>query len=110
MGFVLLIVVVVLLLGSILAWVLLRRQRFVPPPPVVPEPQEDPAARAARHQVIDQRGTELLDRRVDLDQRRGTLAGDSAVYDAFDQLERRFHAGEMSEDEFEAEKIRILGG
>ncbi len=111
MGFVLLIVVIlIVVLGLALAWVVFRRQRLTSPPPVVREPQEDPGARQARHRAIEQRGAELLERRVDLDQRRDTLTGDSAVYDAFDRLERRYRAGEISEDEFEAGQIRILGG
>jgi hypothetical protein len=108
MGFVILIVV--LILGSALVLVLFRQRRLSPPLPVEVEPSESISTREARHQVIEQRGTELLERRVDLDLRRGTLTGDSAVYDAFDRLEHRFQAGEISEDEFEAGKIQILGG
>ena len=111
MGLVLLMVVIlVVVLGLAVAWVLLRRQNPMPVPPAVTEFPEDPAAREARHRVIEQRGTELLDRRVDLDQRRGTLTGDSVVDNALGVLESRYRTGEISEDEFEAGKIRILGG
>lgn len=111
MGFVFLIVVIlVVVLGLAVGLVVLRRQRPAPLPPAVTELPEDPGLREARHRVIEQRGTELLDRRVDLDQRRGTLAGDSVVDNALDVLESRYRAGEISEDDFEAGKIRILGG
>jgi hypothetical protein len=105
-----LVVVVVLILGAALALVFLYRPRPTPPPIIEAEPDEDPAVREARHRVIDERGSELLGRRVDLDLRRGTLTGDSEVYDALDHLESQFRAGEISEVEFEAGKIRILGG
>lgn len=107
----LLALVVVLVLALVTAAILLLRRRRPEPIPV-PEapPQIDPAAEAARHKAIDERGSELLERRVDLDARRGTLTGDSAVYDAFDRLEAQFRAGEITEDEFEARKVRILGG
>lgn len=108
MGFFLLIVVVIL--GLVLALVVFRRQRLTPPPPAQTAPQESLAAREARHQVIEQRGSELLERRVELDARRGTLTGDSSIDAALDRLEHRFRAGEISEDQFEAQKIQILGG
>ena len=111
MGLLLLIVVlVVLILGAALAWLLLRRRRSIPTAAIEVEPEEDPAAREARHRVIEERGSELLERRVDLDTRRGTLVGDDEVNDAFDRLEAQLRAGEISEDEFEAGKIRLLGG
>lgn len=102
--------IAILILGLALALVVARRRRRVPAPAVEPMPAENGAEREARHEFIEQRGTELLERRVDLDARRGTLTGDSGVNDAFDRLERRFRAGEISEDEFEEGKIRILGG
>jgi hypothetical protein len=111
MGLLLLIVVlIVLILGAVSALALLRRLRPTFPPAIEVEPDEDPAVREARHRVIEERGSELLERRADLDTRRGTLAGDDDVNDAFDQLEAQFRAGEISEYEFEAGKIRILGG
>lgn len=106
----LIVALVVLVLGAALALVLFRRSRQMPPPVIESGPDEDPALREARHRDIDERGSELLERRVALDLRRGTLTGDSEAYDAFDRLEARFRAGEISEDEFEAGKIRILGG
>jgi len=104
-----LVVVLVLVLGAV-AVLLLRRRQPAPMPVSEAAPIIDPAAEAARHRAIDERGSELLERRVDLDGRRGTLAGDSAIYDAFDRLEAQFRAGEITEDEFEARKVRILGG
>ena len=108
MGFFLLIVV--LILGLALALVVFRRRRLTPPAPVEAVTQESAAVRGARHRVIEERGTELLERRVDLDARRGTLTGDSRVDDALVRLEQRFRAGEISEDQFEAGKVQILGG
>jgi hypothetical protein len=103
-------VIALIILGMAVALVVFRRRRVALPVPVETEPQDDSATRAARHQVVEQRGAELLERRVDLDSRRGTLTGDSAIYDAFDRLEHKYRAGEISEDEFEAGKIEILGG
>jgi hypothetical protein len=110
MGLLLAIVVVLVLALGTAAILLLRRRRPVPLPVPEAPPKVDPAAEAARHKAIDERGSALLERRVDLDARRGTLTGDSAVYDAFDRLEAQFRAGQISEDEFEARKILILGG
>jgi hypothetical protein len=75
-----------------------------------PEVEEDQQARHARHQQLDERGAELLQRRVDLDMRRGTLGGNTELYDALEQLESRLRAGDIGEDEYEREKVRLLGG
>jgi uncharacterized membrane protein len=101
-------VFLVLVLG--LAAVALRRQKT--PPPEFEEPGVDDSAeeRHVLHQALDERGTELLQRRVDLDMRRGTLGGNVEVYEAFEELEKRLRAGEISEEEFEREKIRLLNG
>jgi hypothetical protein len=104
------VVVVFLILALGLAAIALRREKSPPPPIAEPEPGEDPAERHARQQALDERGTELLQRRVDLDMRRGTLGGNTEVYQAFEELESRLRAGEISEDEFEREKVRLLGG
>jgi hypothetical protein len=50
-----------------------------------------------------------LERRAELDARRGALGGQSEIFDAFEKLEQRLRAGEITEDEFEAEKIHLLG-
>jgi uncharacterized membrane protein len=104
------VVVVFLVLALGLAAIALRREKSPPPPLREPERGEDPAERHARQQALDERGTELLQRRVDLDMRRGTLGGNTEVYQAFEELESRLRAGEISEDEFEREKVRLLGG
>lgn len=88
----------------------LRRQTPIAPPPVVEPAQKDLDALRARQRVLDARGSELLARRVELDARRGTLGGDTTIDAAFVELEQRLRCGEISEDEFEAEKIRLLGG
>lgn len=106
---VLVVVAIVLVAAFAVVWVLRRRPAPAPPPPPVP-PAEDASAREARHRSIDRRGSELLDRRVELDGRRGTLAGHGEVEDEFDRLEASYRAGEISEEQFEAAKIRLLGG
>lgn len=107
---VLVVLAIVLAVGLGIA-IVLRKQARTTTADVVPvEPAEDETTREARHRAVDQQGSELLERRVDLDGRRGTLTGDAGVYAAFDDLERRFRAGTISEDEFETEKVRILGG
>jgi hypothetical protein len=76
------------------------------PQPIAPV--EDEAHRRERQNAAEEIGTELIQRRVALDGRRGPLAGDTLLLDEFERLEQRLHAGEISEDEFEAEKIRLL--
>lgn len=102
--------VLFLALAAGLAAIALRREPS--PPPDFPQPgaADDAEARHAVHQMLDERGTELLRRRVDLDLRRGTLGGNTEVYEAFEALEARLRAGDISEDEFEREKVRLLGG
>jgi uncharacterized membrane protein len=102
--------VIVLIVVIGFAVLALRRRHPYPPATIAAEPEEDPAAREARHRAIDVRGSELLERRVELDARRGTLAGDAEVDDAFDRLEERLRSGEISEAEFEVEKVRLLSG
>jgi hypothetical protein len=81
-----------------------------PPRAGTVQPREDAAHREARHHAVDELGTELIERRVELDSTRGTLGGDRALLEALDRLEERRRKGEISDDEFEAEKIRLLGG
>ncbi|HEX6506692.1 MAG TPA: hypothetical protein VF221_03580 [Chloroflexota bacterium] len=104
------VIVVVLVLAAGVAVIALRRSRTAPPPPIAVEPEEDPAVREARHHAIDEQGSELLERRVELDTRRGTLAGDDEVNDAFDELLKRLRSGEITEEQFEGEKVRLLSG
>ena len=104
------IVLIFLALALGLAGVALRREKS-PPPPIAERGNEiDAAANHALQQALDERGTELLQRRVDLDMRRGTLGGNSEIYEAFEDLEGRLRAGEITEEEFEREKIKLLGG
>ena len=111
MSILLLVVLAIVLASGVGIAVVLRKRARTPTATVVPtEPAEDQSVREARHRAVDKLGSELLDRRVELDGRRGTLTGDAEVYAAFDDLERQFLAGTISEDEFEAAKIRILGG
>ncbi len=107
--FAIVIVLIVVLAVAVLAVRRPHQTAQVSAPP--PAPLEDELeARRARRRVLQEQEDELLDRRVQLDQRRGTLGGDMQLYDALDRLEQRFEAGDISEDEFESEKVRLLGG
>lgn len=103
------VIVIVVFLALAVGIAVLSRRRGLPVPPPIVEPEEDPDVRRARQQELNERGQELLERRVELDARRGTLLGHSDVYAKFEDLEDRLRSGEISEDEFEAEKIRLLG-
>ncbi len=110
-SWIVIVVILLVLLVLVAGVVVLARSQATPVPPLVAEtPREDPALRRARQEALDRQGTDLLERRVELDARRGTLGGDSDVYDAFEQLEARFQRREMSEQEFEEAKVRLLGG
>jgi hypothetical protein len=106
-----LIIVVFLALAAVAGYYALRRQpaRF-PQPVIKTEEQEDLAARRARQAALEPIESELLERRMELDAKRGPLAGDSAVYDAFVELEEKLRSGQITEEEFEAQKVTILGG
>jgi hypothetical protein len=74
-------------------------------------PRQSPVADwSAARQAAEERGTELLDRRIALDDRRGPLQGNAWIDDAMAALEQRRDRGEISESEFESEKIKLLGG
>src|SRR5947209_5109494 len=103
------VVLVFVMLAGTLAVIALRRQRN-PPTISVEKSGEDEAAKRVRHDLLERRGSELLQRRVDLDARRGTLGGNTEVYEAFEHLEAQLRAGTISESEFEQEKVRLLGG
>ena len=104
----LVILLIFVILGAAIAVAAVRRREAEPPSP--PLLEEDPATRVERQEALEARGTELLHRRIELDTRRGPLGGETAVYEAFVELERRLRAGEISEADFETEKIRLLGG
>jgi hypothetical protein len=111
MTFGVVLVVVLFLALAVLGGIYALRQREpVPPVPLGMGRSDDAAERRARHQTVDTLGSELLQRRADLEARRGTLMGDSQVYDEFVALEDRLRSGEITEDEFEREKLRLLGG
>lgn len=101
----------VLLVASLALSVLLARRRRPTDGAagVVPADQEDDAAaREARHRMVDERGSELIERRVELDARRGTLGSYADIDGEFSRLQQRLESGEISEDEFEREKVRLL--
>lgn len=103
-------VVIVLALAAVLAVYLVRSRDTVPQAIRLQEPPEDWEARRARQQAIDIQGSELLQRRIDLDAKRGTLGGDAGIDHAFKGLEERLRSGEIDEQQFELEKIKLLGG
>jgi len=99
----------------ILLLVLVMRARARSPAAAPPRSRtvphrEDATEREARHQAVDELGTELIERRVELDSRRGTLGGDRDLLASLDRLEERRRNGEISDEQFEAEKVRLLGG
>lgn len=106
------VIVILIFLGLAVgvAVVAMRRSQIAPPPPPKVIEEEDPESRRARQAQAAERGTELLERRLALDARRGTLGGDTQLYDALDDLQERLRSGQISEDEYEQEKVRLLGG
>ena len=104
-----LVIALVVLLAFAVAAVLLRTRAAVPPVRVR-EPSEDFEERQQRQRAVESLGRDLLDRRVALDARRGPLQGNMTLDEELDDLERSFRSGEITEDEFERRKIRLLGG
>ncbi|GAC1326404.1 MAG: hypothetical protein NVS2B16_06900 [Chloroflexota bacterium] len=86
----------------------LRRRPAAEQVEAAPAGEADRVAREERRHMADERGSELIQRRIDLDTRRGTLGSYFDVNDAFTRLEQRFKDGEISEEEFEAEKVQLL--
>jgi uncharacterized membrane protein len=105
-----LIALILLLLLVLILRARARSPAAAPRRPGTVQPHEDAAEREARHQAVDELGTELIERRVELDSRRGTLGGDRDLLEALDRLEERRRNGEISDEQFEAEKVRLLGG
>ena len=93
---------------SVVAWQ--RRQGATNQVPPWVAKQGDTASRKARQEAATAQGTELVERRVELDSRRGTLGGNEALDRALEDLERRLQVGEITADDFEREKVRLLGG
>jgi len=108
------ILVLVLLIVLLVAFVPVMMVLLGAAPPVddveTEDVEEEPAERRSRQAVLEPIENALLQRRVDLDATRGMLGGDNDLLDALDELERRRMAGGMSEEDFEAEKVRLLGG
>jgi DNA-binding transcriptional MerR regulator len=105
-----LIVAFFLLLASGLALYFVRRPSEAPPPEDVTAAMDDAAERHVRQEALERRSSELLERRAEMDSRRDALGGQKEIFDAFEELERRLQSGGVSEEEFEQEKMRLLGG
>lgn len=103
------VVVLLILCVAVVAALLYRSRRQAsasePIQNVLVEPT-DPVERERAETV----GSQLLARRVELDARRGALGGDAGIEEEFEGLLQKFAAHEISEEQFEREKIRLLGG
>ncbi|GAC1468771.1 MAG: hypothetical protein PVSMB1_17470 [Gemmatimonadaceae bacterium] len=105
------VVVAVGVIVTVLAYYFVHRDTSVPPPVSFPiDEVEDSAERQARIDVLEERGSELLHRRAALDATRGTLGGNTQIFDEFEELEQRLRGGEIDDAEFERRKIELLGG
>lgn len=102
--------VAVILVALVAAAVLTRRSAQPESNESQPAPEIDPEERRRQRQAAVDRGDDLLDRRVELDSRRGTLGGNVLLDDALQELAARHERGEISDAEFEVEKTRLLGG
>jgi hypothetical protein len=80
------------------------------PSPTPPPTLEDLTERRDREAALAEQEDALLDRRVLLDASRGTLGGDVQLDQALVDLEARYRSGAISEEVFEAEKVKLLGG
>lgn len=109
MVIVIIVLVVVLLAFTMGAVLWLARPGSPPAGPPSPAPQTQPGDEA-QQRAAQAHGTELLERRIALDGRRGPLQGDYELDSRLEQLEDQVRRGEISEEDFEAEKIRLLGG
>ena len=86
-------------------------RRSAPTPPTRSERSEAiDEIRRERQRASEALGSVLLDRRVQLDSRRVALQGVSHIEDQVHELEERLQAGEITEDQFEQEKSRLLSG
>jgi hypothetical protein len=104
-------IVVLLLLAAAIAFIIWRGSAVESTRQQTAGPETgSEAERTDRVDALEDLGDDLLQRRVELDSRRGTLAGQTDLFDELEKLDQRFRLGEISEDEFEAEKFRILSG
>ena len=101
--------VAVVLVVAIVVFLARTHGTRAPTPPAI-APARDAAADDETRRALREHEDELLERRIELDARRGTLMGESQIEDAFVELEDRLRAGEIDEDEFERQKVRLLGG
>jgi uncharacterized membrane protein len=106
----LILLVVLLVLFAVATASIVLRRRPPAPPDLSARSEAIEEVRRERQRAAEALGTELLDRRVQLDARRGPLAGYSQIDEEFRALEQRLQAGEITEEEFEREKSRLLGG
>lgn len=102
----LLVVLVVFLIGVTFLFLVWYR----PPSPLPSPPPPAPPAPPPPSRELEQLGSELLARRIDLEARRGALQGNESLDQAFTRLEERLRQGDITPEEFEREKIRLLGG
>lgn len=106
----LVLLVVLLLLFAVATASIVLRRRPPGPPDLSSKSDAIEEVRRERQRAAEALGAELLDRRVQLDSRRGPLAGYSQIDEQFHALEQRLQAGEITEEEFEGAKSRLLGG
>lgn len=104
------VIVAVVLVAVVALFFYARRSRPLEPPGMPIAIPSGGLEQQARRQALQVHGNELLERRVDLESRRGTLTGDDQVFDALVAVQDRFQRGEITEDEYEAEKVRLLSG
>ena len=102
--------VVLLLLFAVATASIVLRRRTPAPPDRTTRGEAIEEVRRERQRAAEALGGELLERRVQLDARRGPLAGYSHIDEQFHTLEQRLQAGEITEQEFEEEKYRLLRG
>ena len=99
-----------LVLFAIASASLVLRRKPPAPPNLSARGEAIQEVRRERQRAAEALGSELLERRVQLDARRGPLAGNSQIDEQFRELEGRLRAGEITEQEFEGQKARLLGG
>lgn len=108
MWFAILLLLLILVVLAVLLAVAHTRQ---PSPPVPPAPpRAPPPPYSLLQEQSEARGSELLVRRSELEERRGALSGLTDVDEALQSLEERLARGEITPEDFERDKVRLLGG